>query len=181
MTSHFFEQIKDELQKGPTEANHPFRYFTFATVGLDQVARLRTVVLRKVSKDLTLTFFTDKRSKKITHIKENKKVSLLFYNPAKMLQLKIEGIATYKDDEGTKAQFWSTITPAAKKAYTTSMAPGSALTNPQNLEFLNDENHFCTVEIIPFKMEYLQLAQPNHIRVRFSRTETHWEGEFIVP
>jgi len=181
MATIYLQEIKEELQKGPTEKDHPFRFFTFSTVGLDQVARLRTVVLRDVSKDLKLTFYTDKRSKKITHIQENKRVSLLLYHPGKLLQLKIEGIATYKDDDATKEKYWSKLDSYAKKQYTTSRSPGSNLINPQNLEYLNEENHFCLVEITPYKIEYLKLSQPNHLRVRFSKVGLKWESEFLVP
>lgn len=177
----YLEQLRQELQKGPTEMDHPFRYFTLATVGLDHVARLRTVVMRSVDKDLKITFYTDKRSKKITHIKENKKVSLLLFHPEKMLQIKIEGIAVYKSDDATKKEFWDSIPNSAKKDYTTTKSPGSTIDEPEQLEFLSDENHFCVVEIIPYKMEYLKLQQPNHIRVRFSRVGNQWGTEFLVP
>ena len=89
MVTKLFQDLKEELNKGFTEKDHPFRFFTLGTVGLDKMARLRTVVLRNVAEDLTLTFYTDKRSKKIIHINENSKVSTLFYHPDKMMQLKI--------------------------------------------------------------------------------------------
>ncbi|PXX24250.1 pyridoxamine 5'-phosphate oxidase family protein [Arenibacter sp. ARW7G5Y1] len=181
MATDYLEEIKEELQKAPKEKDHPFRFFTLATVGLDQVARLRTVVLREVSENLLLIFYTDKRSKKITHIKENKRVSLLLYHPGKLLQLKIEGTATYKDDDATKEQYWSKLDSYAKKQYTTSRSPGSNLINPQNLEYLSEENHFCLVEITPYKIEYLKLSQPHHIRVRFSKVGVQWESEYLVP
>src|SRR5690606_14623531 len=160
---------------------HPFRYFTFATVGLEQVARLRTVVLREVSEDLKIVFYTDKRSKKITHIKENNKVSLLLYHPKKMLQIKIEGMANVKVDLVTKNAYWNQLSESSKREYTTSRSPGSHLNHPDKLEFLSEENHFCTVEVTPHKMEYLKLGQPHHIRVRFSKIDTEWKGEFLVP
>ncbi|RAJ15622.1 pyridoxamine 5'-phosphate oxidase family protein [Arenibacter echinorum] len=181
MATVYLKEIREELQKVLTEKDHPFRFFTLATVGLDQVARLRTVVLRDVSENLKLTFYTDKRSKKITHIKENKRVSLLLYHPTKLLQLKIEGTASYKDDDATKEKYWSKLDSYAKKQYTTSRSPGSNLINPQNLEYLSEENHFCLVEIIPYKIEYLKLSQPHHIRVRFSKVGTQWESEYLVP
>lgn len=181
MVQEYLEEIKRELQRGPTEYDHPFRYFTFATVGSEQVARLRTVVLREVSEDLRIVFYTDKRSKKITHIQENKKVSLLLYHPIKMLQIKIEGVANVKDDLATKNAYWNQLSDRAKREYTTSRSPGSSLNHPDKLEYLSEENHFCTVEITPYNMEYLQLGQPNHIRVRFSKIDTEWKGEFLVP
>lgn len=181
MEKVYLEQVREELQKGPKEKGHPFRYFTFATVGLDHVARLRTVVMRTVDKDLNITFYTDQRSKKITHIKENKRVSLLLYHPKKLLQLKIEGIATYRNDKATKDSFWDSIPKSAKKEYTARRSPGTIISHPDTLEYLSNENHFCVVEITPYKIEYLKLEQPNHIRVRFSKVDTKWKTEFLVP
>ena len=96
---YFFKELKNELQKGVHKKGHPFRYGTFATIGLETLPRLRTVVLRRVSENLNLTFYIDKRSKKPIHIKENNKVSLLFYHPKQLLQLKIVGLASIITDE----------------------------------------------------------------------------------
>jgi hypothetical protein len=98
-----------------------------------------------------------------------------------LLQLKIEGTATYKDDPATKEEYWNKLDSMAKKSYTTSRSPGSNLTDPHNLEYLDEENHFCLVEIIPHKIEYLKLSQPHHIRVRFSKVGLQWESEYLVP
>ena len=181
MKSTFFKELKEELQKGATQTGHPFRYCTLATVGLDNIARLRTIVLRKATDELMLTFFTDKRSKKITHIKENKKVSLLFYHPEKLMQLRIEGLAIVNNDVNSKKLLWDAVPEESKRDYTTSEAPGKEIKNPDIIEYLNDEHHFCVVEIHPFKIEYLKLKRPNHIRVRYSKEESDWEGQFLVP
>lgn len=181
MIDTYFEEIKAELEKGATQKEHPFRYFTLATVGLDQVARLRTVVLRNLSKDLKITFFTDSRSKKMIHLQENKKVGLLFYNPETLTQIRIEGLAKVVQNEEAKAKYWEEIDQKARMDYTTTSAPGTSLSSPEQLDYLDDEDHFCMIEITPFKMEYLRLKRPNHIRVRYSWEDGRWEGEFIVP
>ncbi len=181
MTQQFLDEAKDELQKALVKKGHPFRYFTLATVGLDKMARLRTVVLRKITQDLKLIFYTDRRSKKITHITENSKVSLLFYHPKLMLQLKIEGKARIVKDEDMLKTYWNGIQPNSRKDYITQQAPGSTLKSPDTVEYLDEENHFCMVEIEPFKIEYLKLKRPNHLRVRFSKDDDKWDGEFLVP
>jgi pyridoxine/pyridoxamine 5'-phosphate oxidase len=181
MTHSYLEEVRKELQKGATQKDHPYRYFTLATVGLDQVARLRTVVLRKLSDDLKLTFFTDSRSKKMIHLQENKKVGLLFYNGQNLMQIRIEGMAKVIHDNEMKEKYWSGIEKSARKEYTTSAAPGTSLASPERLDYLDDEDHFCIIEITPFKIEYLQLKKPNHIRVRYSWERDRWEGEYIVP
>ncbi|MEB8330436.1 pyridoxamine 5'-phosphate oxidase family protein [Flavobacteriaceae bacterium KMM 6897] len=181
MKATFFKELHEELRKGATENGHPFRYCTLATVGLDNMARLRTIVLRKATHELMLTFYTDKRSKKIIHIKENKKVSLLFYHPKKLLQIRIEGIAIVNNDIKSKKLLWDAVPEDSKKDYTTSEAPGKEIRDPDIIEYLSDENHFCVVEVYPFKIEYLKLNRPNHIRVRYSKQESDWDGEFLVP
>lgn len=181
MTAQFLQEAEDELHKSLVKKRHPFRYFTLATVGLDHIARLRTVVLRQVTPDLNLIFYTDKRSKKITHITENPKVGLLFYHPKLMLQLKIEGVAKIINDKATLKTYWNGIQPNSRKDYITQQTPGSTIQNPDEVDYLNEENHFSMIEIAPFKMEYLKLKRPNHIRIRFSKTENDWEGEFLVP
>jgi pyridoxamine 5'-phosphate oxidase len=181
MTQQFLDEAKDELQKSLVKKGHPFRYFTLATVGLDKMARLRTVVLRKITQDLKLIFYTDRRSKKITHITENSKVSLLFYHPKLMLQLKIEGKARIVSDEDVLKTYWNGIQPNSRKDYITQQAPGSTLKSPDKVEYLDEGNYFCIVEIEPFKIEYLKLKRPNHLRVRFSKDNDKWDGEFLVP
>jgi pyridoxine/pyridoxamine 5'-phosphate oxidase len=181
MTQNFFQELSEELKKGVSQKGHAFRYFTLATVGLDQVARLRTIVLRKVSEELQLTFYTDSRSKKMIHLQENKKVGLLFYNPENMMQIRIEGMAKVVNDEETKEKYWDGVKNKSRKDYTTTSAPGTTLANPDQLEYLNDEDHFCIVEITPFKIEYLKLKSPHHIRVRYSWEVDFWEREYLVP
>ena len=115
------------------------------------------------------------------HIHENNKVSMLFYDQDRLLQLRIDGLAEiYKKPEEIKA-YWSGVRDAQKKAYSTASAPGSELEDPDLLEYLNEENYFCAVNITPFKIEYLKLEDPNHIRVNYSRKEESWDGMYLVP
>jgi len=181
MATITIDDLKKELQNGAGVPGHPFRCFTLGTVGLDRVARLRTVVLRKVSDDLRLTFYTDSRSKKIIHLKENNKVGLLFYNPDKLLQLKVEGLAKIFKDEAANKKVWDAIDPKARKVYSTSLAPGSELEDPKQLQYLEGKNNFCVVEVTPFKIEYLKLQKPHHLRIRFSFRDSKWASEYLVP
>ncbi|QWX84545.1 pyridoxamine 5'-phosphate oxidase family protein [Cellulophaga sp. HaHaR_3_176] len=181
MTTNIFKELKKELQDGLTQKEHPFKYFTLATVGLDHVARLRSIVLREFSDDFKITFFTDKRSKKVIHIKENNKVSLLFFHPQKMIQLKIEGIATIIKDDKILEAYWKRTPDHLKKDYTTTSAPGSAISDNTNIEYLTNENHFCLVSIEAKKIEYLKITKPNHLKIRYSKENNKWNGEFLVP
>ncbi len=180
-TDQIFKNLQEELKKGSTQKSHPFRYFTLGTVGLERSARQRTVVLRKVSEELQLSFYTDFRSKKIIHIKENNKVGLLFYDPERLLQLKIEGLATIIKGKAIEETYSNGVPERARKDYTTALAPGTPLEDPKVIEYLKKENHFCVVEVTPYRIEYLKLQQPEHLRIRFSKRQELWSGEFLVP
>ncbi|TLP81629.1 pyridoxamine 5'-phosphate oxidase family protein [Maribacter sp. ACAM166] len=181
MTDFFFEELSEEIHKGVNKKGHPFRYITMATVGNGTVARLRTVVLRQVSKDLRLTIYTDSRTEKINHIKENNQISLLLYHPKKLLQLKIEGIAQLVTDTERLKQYWTGVQPSSRKDYITNQSPGSSINNPEQVEYIEDENYFAMIDIVPSKIEYLKLKRPNHIRVAFKKENSDWNGTFLVP
>ena len=181
MNLNFFKELTEELHLGVSQKGHPFRYFTVATVGLDRMARLRTVVLRNVTENLMIRFFTDKRSKKITHIKENPKVSMLFYHPQKLVQLKIEGLASINTEAASLKAYWDKIPLHARKDYATTKSPGTTIGTPEDISYVENQDHFCAIDITPFKIEYLKLKSPNHLRVRFTKKEESWNSEFLVP
>ncbi|WP_343486789.1 pyridoxamine 5'-phosphate oxidase family protein [Allomuricauda sp. d1] len=181
MEKILFQQLRNELVNGSSKKGHPFRYFTLATNDASKNTRLRTVVLRKVSDDLTLTFYTDRRSVKIKHIEKNNSVSALFYHPKKLLQITMQGTAVVETDMGHIESLWKGIQTKARKDYTTYHAPGSFIKNPDEVEYLTDENHFCVVHVQPSKIEYLRLKRPNHIRAAFEIKHGDWQGNFLVP
>jgi len=181
MPDVIFEKIKQELIKGTHKKGHYFRYFTLATIGVDKFARLRLVALRNVSDDLKLTFFTDKRTKKVLHIKENNRVSLLFYHHKKMIQLRIEGLARVNNDQFKIKQSWDAISEESRKDYISKDAPGSSMENKAALEFLKEGDFFSIVEIEPFRIEYLKLKRSGHTKIKFQRSEKGWTSEYLVP
>lgn len=182
MTEQYWKEIRDEIDAGTRLADHPFHYATLATVGLEQVPRLRTIVIREFDPgNMQLTFFTDSRSKKMLHIKENNKVSLLYYHPEKLLQLRIEGLAFKEADEDALTAYWDEIREPSRKDYTTQERPGAEIGGPDQVDYMQGSENFAVVRIQPFRIEYLQLRRPNHIRVRFSRSGDSWSGDFLVP
>jgi len=176
-----FEQLKNELVSGIKKRGHPFRYFTLATVDVLNQPQSRTVVLREVNKDLELFFFTDKRSQKIIQLQTNAKVSALFYHPRKLVQVQLTGSAALVQEEDYINSFWSTVTEASKKDYTTSKAPGSTIQRPEEVTYLEENHHFSVIKIVPESIAYLRLKKPNHIRVKYTKVDAQWKHEFLVP
>ncbi|MEM6517039.1 MAG: pyridoxamine 5'-phosphate oxidase family protein [Bacteroidota bacterium] len=180
MTEQFLEEIKRELINGYSKKRHPFRYFALATISGDR-PRQRKVVLRKLLDDLTILFYTDERSKKVSNIEDNQNVSALFYHPKKLMQVRLDGKAEIVKNQGELDRFWGNIQDSSKKDYITERAPGTTIKNPDNVEYLENENHFCAIKIVPDSIEYLRLKRPNHLRVLFNKTDNKWVGEFMVP
>ena len=180
MKNQFLEEARIELINGHAKKRHPFRYFTLATIENNE-PRQRTVVLRKTLTDLSFVFYTDKRTQKIEDLQQNSSCSALFYNPKKLLQLRISGKAEIITDKEQIATYWHTIQEASKKDYTTKIAPGTLINDPDGIAYTLEENYFCPVKIIPTSIEYLLLKRPNHIRVLFSKIDKDWSGEFLVP
>ena len=181
MPDKIFEKITQELKKGVFKKGHYFKYFTLATLGVDKFARLRLVALRNVSEDLKLTFFTDKRSKKMLHIKENNRVSLLFYDHKKLIQLRIEGSARINTDQFQIQKSWEQVGAEARKDYITKEAPGSTLKDPGSLEFLKEGDYFSIVEVDPFRIEYLRLRKNGHTKIKYFKKGNDWASEYLVP
>ena len=175
-----FQQIKNEIINGSVKKGHPFKYFALSTIWNGK-PRQRTVVLRKVQPDLQLLFYTDKRSSKVEQIKQNPEVSALFYHPKKMMQVQIEGRASVKENPEMLRTVWKSIPAKGKKDYTTVLPPGVETENPEELEYLKEENYFCMVEIQPTRIEYLKLGQPHHLRVEFVKSGNDWDGIFLIP
>ena len=180
MKNQFLEEARIELINGHAKKRHPFRYFTLATIENNE-PRQRTVVLRKTLTDLSFVFYTDKRTQKIEDLQQNSSCSALFYNPKKLLQLRISGKAEIITDKEQIATYWHTIQVASKKDYITKIAPGTLINDPDGIAYTLEENYFCPVKIIPTSIEYLLLKRPNHIRVLFSKIDKDWSGEFLVP
>lgn len=180
MKNQFLEEAKRELVNGHSKKRHPFRYFVLATNENGKPMQ-RTVVLRKTLLDLSLVFYTDSRTQKIKDIQNNSEFSALFYNSKKLLQIRVEGKAELITDQEQIATYWHTVQESSKKDYTTNRAPGTLIKNPDDIGYQPNENYFCPVKLVPNTIEYLQLKRPNHLRVLFSKIDTNWSGEFLVP
>ena len=180
MTESILQEIKQEFINGYVERGHPFRCFTLGT-SQNNVPRLRTVVLRNVLPDMTFMVYTDLRSPKIETIKHNDIISALFYHPTKQLQISITAKAEIITNPNELKTYWENVPDHSKKDYTSQLAPGSPINLPENVIYSDEESHFCVLKLTPTYIDYLHIKRPNHIRVGFTKNETGFKGEFLVP
>lgn len=179
-----FENIRREILRGALDKKHPFRYVVLGTYGHTGIG-MRNVVLRKVTSELELYFFTDSRSKKVNEINHSNQVGILLYHPSKRIQIRIGGTAMVLDKDSTiRREFMSQVQGEGKKAYSSTLRPGKAIDSP-NDAFSWDESLFSeffeVMKVIPNQIEALQLNGMEHLRVTFNKEEGEWIFQWLVP
>lgn len=179
MLDQILEDLKNEVKFGYLKKKHPFRYPSLASIE-EKFPIQRTVVLRDTTEDFELIIYTDERSNKISQFEINPKASLLFYHPKKLLQVKVQGKMNIIKSGKEYEDYWSRVQGKSQKDFTTKKPPGTPMDNPDQLEYKEDEHHFCLLKLVPEHMEFLQLKRPNHIRARFDKSN-NWEGQFLTP
>ena len=83
------------LKEAPKRRKSAFKYFSLNTItSVDGVLypQSRMVVLREVFEKFDFHIYTDSRTEKVVSLDSHKEASALFYDPQKMVQIRLEGI-----------------------------------------------------------------------------------------
>jgi len=172
---------KAEFQLSNTEKGHPFRYFYLSTFG--EFPETRTVVSRGISDELKITFFTDSRTPKVEQIRENSKVSALFYHPGKQLQIRLYGTASLltRRDEGYHIYHQQVMSNADwTKDYASVNVPGAPKKDEGTIIYGNTIN-LTVVKIQPIKLDIVLLGSKQHHRSKCKLVEGIWTETVVVP
>ena len=177
-----FQIIKSEWENinlGIQEAKHDYHSFVFSTVS-ENSPNSRTVILRDFDEHKpAIWFHSDRRSRKILHLKENEKVSALFYDKPRKVQLRINGIANIEEDIKHNKRVWDSMKPESKLCYMGPYAPSQKVNQfePNILkksahDLDKEDEHlglsrFCRVRIKIKKLDWLKLDYKGHQRLEF--------------
>ena len=130
----------------------------------------RVVVLREFNpKERYLRFHTDARAPKIKHFKKNSNASLLGYDPALKIQLKLQGsVDVHFNDDVTKSS-WNESTTRSKKCYSVEGGSSLKIENPSEYDLKdgNIEDGYLNFAVLKFKytsLEFLYLKSSGHRR-----------------
>ncbi|MEM8893379.1 MAG: pyridoxamine 5'-phosphate oxidase family protein [Bacteroidota bacterium] len=172
-----------EVTRGVVDRKHPFRFVSLATTS-EGIINNRLVVLRKLTDDFRMIFFTDDRSNKVDDIENNPRVTLLFWHPGKKAQITFKGNAQLHNQDHFTNQFWSSISVEGRKAYGSVKSPGEPVNHMSDAHNWHpdiSDDHFTVIEFVPKGMEVLQLHKLSHYRARFTLKHEIWSGGWIVP
>ena len=175
------DALWDLLLIGKNKSKSEFHQGYIATYN-NNYPSIRTVVLRHVNKSKnTISFHTDIRSKKIEELKDNNKLSMLFYDHGKKIQLKISGDAIIHNENDQSRNAWDQSRSFSKKCYIVENAPGTSSDKPisgylpEHEQDLPKEDvlekgyaNFTLVEIQISNIEWLYLHRDGHRRALFT-------------
>ena len=187
-----FQIIKSEwknINLGIQKAKHDYHSFVFSTISKNS-PESRTVILRDFDEHKpAIWFHSDRRSKKILHLEENEKVSALFYDKSRKVQLRIKGIADIEEDIEHNKRIWDSMRPESKLCYMGPYAPSQKINQfePNTLKKSahdldkKDEHlglsRFCRIRIKIKKLDWLKLDYKGHQRLEFKfgkKVKTQW-------
>lgn len=162
--------IWQALAAAPADASAPWRFPALATVDAAGAPRLRTLVLRAADRSTaTLALHTDARSAKAAEIARDPRVALLFWDSARLVQLRAEGTATLAPDESA----FAALPPAARGVYAVAPPPGTPIPAAGAFAHADPAPAFRLLRVAVARLEWLDLSGPRHARARFDMAAAH--------
>lgn len=192
-----FEQAWEIIQNGLKDRHSPAHAPVVGTVDEQGAPQLRVMILRDVCRDTrTLRFNTDARSKKITQMRVNGTTSILIYDAAAKVQIRLSGQAQVIVNGDVADTAWSQSTPFARRCYMAEASPGSEVSapssglpewmegrQPNEDQLLDARLNFATLLFKAERVEWLYLANVGHRRARWTWDDQRnlWDGRWLIP
>ena len=183
------EFVFSNLEKGVTERGHHFHLLVLGTIDKDNKPQNRNVVLRKVDMvNSIIRFHTDIRSNKIIDIKNNSSISLLGYDKANKLQIRLTANAVIEESKEVLSDVWTKMYPMSRECYRVSRSPGDRIDSLSEVEFDEDKennligfDNFTAIQCHIKTIEVLYLSHIAHIRAKYNNINGILKGEWIIP
>jgi len=168
------------LLNGSLKSKDAFHLASVANFSNGEISQ-RTVVLRKVlPQEKLLRFHTDIRSNKWTSLQENNVVSMLFYDAAARIQIRIKGFAVLQYADEIANDAWEKTNVSSRRCYLATVAPSSIselptsglqeqfeLKDPTIAESEAGKINFGVVSVQAQSIDWLWLHHAGHRRAFF--------------
>lgn len=157
---------------------------------------MRTVVLRKVwTETKQLAFNTDTRSGKWDELKDDNKLSWLFYDQEHKLQIRVSGTSTLHQNDIIADEAWTASSMSSRKIYMIEPGPSTVTSKPENglpaafetadptaEQSIAGRKNFGTVITKVLWMEWLWLNSKGHRRAEFNYKEDgSFKTDWLIP
>lgn len=155
----------------------------------------RIMVLRAADADLAaLRFHTDGRSPKVATIAADARLTVLAYDPAARVQLRIAGTARVEGAGPVADAAWAAASPLSRRCYLAEAGPGAVLDTagsalppdvrnhrPTLAQSEAGRGHFAVIMLRAERIDWLQLGRDGGTRAQFVRATDGWQGAWIAP
>ena len=167
------------MTRGVADRRFGFHTPALATIGADGTPRSRTVVLRGVDRaERLLRFHSDARAGKIPEIEARPDVSVVFYDRAVKLQVRVDCVATVHRNTNFADEAWAATRSFSRECYRVAPAAGRPIDAGGGYEHLSAEDegraNFAVVLCEAKSVEALYLAASGHRRARYASSERTW-------
>ncbi len=173
------QELKSARKK---EGKSPLnRWIQLSTVTRNNEPRIRTVVFRGWEKESSMLIFTDSRSDKIKHLKNNSNAEVLWLFLRSKYQFRFKG--KMKELE-SNTKYWDSLSDKSKATWFW-QHPGKEIKN--NLQTfkkvpinLNKPTSFVVIEFEIYSVDLLKLVTPIHKRYIWNK-ENNWQKIEVNP
>ncbi|WP_175655334.1 pyridoxamine 5'-phosphate oxidase family protein [Burkholderia ambifaria] len=186
-----YDRLWSCLESGVGTQRSPFTMMQAATLGLDGAPKVRTIVLRQVSRaDRLLAFHTDARSEKVAELRRDPRIAVVANDLDALVQIRAEGVASICDDEAQRRAIWQSSRPHTLLLYRAPLRPGTPVESPEEAHATpspgdapTDDGYrnFCLVHVTVTRIDWLELARGGHRRAIFDLNDDGYEGRWIAP
>ncbi|MGS0896916.1 pyridoxamine 5'-phosphate oxidase family protein [Burkholderia stagnalis] len=183
-----YDRLWSCLESGVSAQRSPFTMLQAATLGLDGAPKVRTIVLRQVSRtDRMLSFHTDARSEKVAELRRDPRIALVANDLDALVQIRAEGVASICDDEARRRAIWQSSRLHTLLLYRAPLPPGTPVESPEAAhvdsaaQAGDGYENFCLLHVAVKRIDWLELARAGHRRAKFDLKEGGYEGRWIAP
>ncbi|AOR71705.1 pyridoxamine 5'-phosphate oxidase [Burkholderia stabilis] len=183
-----YDRVWSCLEAGVSVQRSPFTMLQAATLGIDGAPKVRTIVLRQVSRaDRVLSFHTDARSEKVAELRRDPRMSIVANDLDSLVQIRAEGAASICDDEAQRRAIWQSSRPHTLLLYRAPLPPGTPVESPEDAHVDGTAptgdgyENFCLIHMTITRIDWLELARAGHRRAVFDLHEGGYEGRWIAP
>jgi len=168
------------LEDGVARPGAPARQLALATAGRTGGAEARMVILRAAERaPAQLVVHTDTLSAKVAELRADPRCTLLLWDPAARLQVRLKAEAGIDTGAVVHAD-WSRIPPPARRVYGNAPPPGAPMPAPASLTTRPDPDRFAVITFTLSEIDALRLGDDIHHRARFRRHDG-WAGSWTAP
>jgi pyridoxine/pyridoxamine 5'-phosphate oxidase len=181
--------------RGGADRRSAFHTPVVATVDASGAPQARVMVLRQADREArSLRFHTDRRSGKVAELAVRPDISVLGYDAASKIQLRVRGTGMILQTGDAVEAAWEKTGLPSRKCYLAHAGPGSLsevptsglpdgydARDPTLAQSLAGRAHFSILMVTVDSIEWVYLAASGHRRARFDWTGADWRKTWLVP